>query len=137
MVATLEDTDSKVVEPTLWLGSAVRIEPPTQLVLRRQSGNHVLIVGQDETLALGILATSMVAIAAQKSPLDARFTVLDGTRPESAEQGAWRDIAGALPGSVDLIEPRAVANLIASLAEEVKRRGQSPCLLYTSDAADE
>ncbi len=126
MVATLEDTDSKVVEPTLWLGSAVRIEPPTQLLLRRQSGNNVLIVGQDETLALGILATSMVAIAAQKSPLDARFTVLDGTRPESAEQGAWRDIAGALPGSVDLIEPRAVANLIASLAEEVKRRGQSP-----------
>ena len=127
LIATIARSDKTlVVEPTIWLGSAVRIEPPTQLTLRRQSGNHLLVLGQDETLALGILATSLVAIAAQHFSAEPRFTVLDGTRPESAEQGAWAEIVKALPGNVELVEPSAAGNLVLELADEVGRRNEVP-----------
>ncbi|MEM9659507.1 MAG: FtsK/SpoIIIE domain-containing protein, partial [Planctomycetota bacterium] len=47
------ETAATVPEPTLWVGSAVRIEPPTHLVLRRQGGHNLAIVGPQEALATG------------------------------------------------------------------------------------
>ena len=127
LMATIESAAlNEVAEPTVWLGSAVRIEPPTQITLRRQSGNHLVVLGQDEPLALGILATSLVAIAAQQSSAASRFTLLNGTRLESAEQGAWTEIVKALAGKGELVEPRDAAGTIASLAEEVARRSETP-----------
>ncbi|MCG8450225.1 MAG: ATP-binding protein, partial [Pirellulales bacterium] len=115
----------EVAEPTVWLGSAVRIEPPTQLTLRRQGGNHLLVLGQEQRLALGILGTSLVALAAQQDNPETCFTVLDGSRPESTEQGAWSEIAGALPGKVERVEPRGADSVIRALAEEVSRRSEN------------
>ena len=112
-------------EPQLWLGSAVRIEPPTGITLRRQSGNNVLIVGQEETLAEGILATATVALAAQQSGAQPSVTVLAGARPESASQSCWNEIAEALPGRVTLRGVADAADVIGELAEEVTRRSSS------------
>ena len=127
LVSLIQRTgEDDVAEPTIWLGSAVRIEPPTQLTLRRQSGNHLLVVGGQEPLALGILASSVVALAAQQHTGEARWTVLDGTRPESSEQGAWSEIAAALPCDVQLVCPREAGVAVTTLADEVVRRGKSP-----------
>jgi len=113
------------VEPTIWLGSAVRIEPPTQLTLRRQAGQNLLVVGQDEPLALGILATSVCALAAQQSNTEFQLTLLDGTRPESSQQGAWTKVAEALPGKVQVFTPRETDRAIAALSAELERRTHS------------
>ena len=127
LVATIEGAvQCDLVEPTIWLGSAVRIEPPTQLTLRRQGGNHLLVLGPEESLALGILASALVAMAAQHTSAQARYTVLDGTRPQSAEQGAWREIVTALPRCIERVEPASAAATITTLAEEVTRRTRSP-----------
>ena len=45
--------------PRAWLGAAVSIKEPTSVVFQRQSGGNLLIVGQQEELALGVLATSL------------------------------------------------------------------------------
>jgi len=133
LVELIRKTDSsEVSEPTIWLGSAVRIEPPTGLTLRRQSGNHLLVVGQDEPQALGILATAVAAIAAQqRNATEPRVLVLDGTRPESTEQGAWSDLAAALPGQLTVSGLRDAAEVIASLSAEVARRGESSEAIHT------
>ena len=125
LVELIEKSDSSdASEPTIWLGSSVRIEPPTGITLRRQGGNHLLIVGQDERQALGILSTGVTAIAAQQRGT-ACVTVLDGTRPESAEQGAWRELAAALSGDVEVRAADDAAAVITRLAEEVARRSDS------------
>lgn len=118
-------------EPTFWLGSAVRIEPPTRLTLRRQSGNNLLVVGQEESLALGLLATAVVALVAQQHGAVPCVTVLDGTRGESAEQGAWPELAAALPGKVKIHGPSEAVTVIASLAEEVSRRSVAADVVRT------
>ena len=38
-----------------WLGDAVSIKDPTAALFRRQGGNHLLIVGQNEEAALGVM----------------------------------------------------------------------------------
>jgi hypothetical protein len=119
-------------EPTMWLGSAVRIEPATQLMLRRQGGHNLAIVGQDETMAAGMLATAVVALAAQHGEAGARFTVLDGSRPESTVLGMWSEVVHAVGESVDVVLPRNAAHAVTTLADEVARRGQSPEERYAS-----
>lgn len=51
--------------PRAWLGEAVAIKDPAAAVLRRQSGSNLLLVGQDETLALGMLANCLISLAAE------------------------------------------------------------------------
>lgn len=119
-------TNEPVVEPQIWLGSAVRIEPPTQMIFRRQGGNNLLIVGQDEPLALGVLTTAVAALAAQLPGEAPRITVLDGMRAESPDRGAWQTLVEKLPGRINLNSPRETARIINDLADEVKLRTDQP-----------
>jgi hypothetical protein len=119
-------------EPKIWLGSAVRIEPATHIILRRQGGHNLAIVGQDEMMAAGMLANAVISLAAQHGEAGARFTVLDGARPESPALGMWSQVAAAVGDSVEVVPPRAAAHAVTALADEVARRGQSPEERYGS-----
>jgi hypothetical protein len=119
-------------EPILWLGSAVRIEPATHLVLRRQGGHNLAIVGQDESMAAGMLAGAVLALAAQHGEAGAKFTILDGARPESRVLGVWQDVARVVGEFVEVVPPRNAAHAITALADEVARRSQSPEERYGS-----
>ena len=120
------------LEPTLWLGSAVRIEPSTNLVLRRQGGHNLAVIGQNEEMAAGILANAVIALVAQHGEARARFTVLDGSRPETHVPGLWTEVAAAVGEIVNVVPPRGAAQAIHALADEVKRRSESPEERYPS-----
>ena len=109
-----------VEEPTLWLGAAVRIEPDAQVVLRRQSGHHLAVVGSEERLAIGILGAATVAIAAQQP--DARIYLIDGARPESPHRGAWSRLIARCGGRAERFPPRDAARVVGQLAAEVAAR---------------
>jgi energy-coupling factor transporter ATP-binding protein EcfA2 len=127
LVALVADgVNQLVAEPKIWLGSAVRIEPPTQMTFRHQGGNNLLIVGQDEPLALGVLTTAVASLAAQLPGESPRITVIDGMRAESPDRGAWQTLTEKLPGCVNLHSPRETAHTINNLADEVKRRTEQP-----------
>jgi len=119
-------------EPTLWLGAAVRIEPATHIALRRQGGHNLAVVGQHEEIGAGVLASSVLALAAQHGEAAVRFTVLDGTRPESRVPGLWGQVSATVGDQLELVPPRNAAAAINTLAEEVNRRTQSPEERYAS-----
>jgi hypothetical protein len=125
--------------PVAWLGAAVAVKDPPPIAFRRQSGSNLLIVGQQEELAMGMLATAALAIAGQcsgvaprsKVPLaeqadhdlaDRRFFILDGTRPDAPEAGYWARLAGHVGLDARIVAPRDAAAIVASLAQEVERR---------------
>src|SRR5262249_18277023 len=43
-----------------WLGEAIAIKDPTAAVFRPQSGSNLLIVGQNDEGALGIMSTALI-----------------------------------------------------------------------------
>jgi ABC-type multidrug transport system fused ATPase/permease subunit len=125
--------------PVAWLGAAVAVKEPTPIPFRRQSGSNLLIVGQQEELALGMLATAALALAGQcgrlaprdEIPLaeradheitDRRIIVLDGTRPDSPEAGYWTRLVGEQNLDARIVLPRDAAAAITGIAQEVERR---------------
>jgi DNA segregation ATPase FtsK/SpoIIIE, S-DNA-T family len=125
-----------------WLGAAVAIKEPTAATFARHAGSNLLVVGAWEESALGVMANALIALAAQNSPgsedrgarmeneqLAPRsslpapcFYILDGTRPESPEAGAWQRVVGALPHNIELGGPRDTPRVIGQLAAELARR---------------
>ncbi|MGI8978213.1 MAG: FtsK/SpoIIIE domain-containing protein [Pirellulaceae bacterium] len=125
--------------PRAWLGAAVAIKDPTQVLFRRQGGTNLLIVGQQEELALGILTSCLLGLAPQVKPAAevveaaathstngaARFSsfyVLDGTRPDSPDAGFWRRMKSELPIDAQIVATRDAAETVAKIAAEVDRR---------------
>jgi hypothetical protein len=117
--------------PRAWLGAAVAIKDPTSVTLRRQAGANLLIVGQQEDLALGILASCFISLAAQTGPPAAdadggkplkSFYILDGTRPDAPEAGFWRRTAPRVATDAEVVPPRDAAQTVKAIAAEVDRR---------------
>src|SRR2546423_924658 len=108
--------------PLAWLGEPVAIKDPTAVALRRQSGANVLIVGQQEEAAMAMLEMSMILLAAQHPSKTARFFVMDGTPADSQLAGHLPRIKDALPHEVNVVEWRAVQDVLAQIHEEMTRR---------------
>jgi hypothetical protein len=116
--------------PQAWLGSSVAIKEPTSVTFARHSGTNMLIVGQHEELAGGVLATTAVALAAHRitgsngSPAapGPRFFILDGARPDESGAGFWRRVARSLSSDTETFEPKDCARAIDQISKELKRR---------------
>jgi hypothetical protein len=111
--------------PAAWLGEPVAIKGPTSVTFGRQPGANLLVVGQHESMALSVVASAMVSLAAQRSPADARFIVLDGAPADSPLSGMLGQVAAALPHEVALVEWRRIDATFAAISADLSDRQQS------------
>jgi hypothetical protein len=109
-------------EARTWLGSPNAIKGPTEAVFRRQSGNHLLVVGQSEERSATILVVAVAALAAQYPKGAARFLVLDSTPPGFPQRELLERIIRAIPQEVVLANNSTLAEVMAGLAGDLKRR---------------
>jgi len=108
--------------PLAWIGEAIAIKDPTAAVFRPQGGTNLLIVGQDDEAATGILAAAVLGLAAQHPPDNARFVILDGLPIDSPFAGSLARVAGALPHPNRVAGPRDMASAIHEVGDEFDRR---------------
>ncbi len=104
----------------VFLGEAVAIKDPTAAVFRRQSGAHLLLIGQRDDAALAIMSAAMIGLAAQHRPTSAEFVILDGSSSESPH--IFQHVAAALPQRSRFVEYRHAGEVIAELAAELQHR---------------
>ncbi len=105
-----------------WLGAPNSIKGPTEAVFQRQSGNHLLLVGQRDDDALTLIGVSIVALAAQYPAGTARFILLHGANPETPEATFIDQLAAALPGRLTLARGHDAAEVMGGLAADLKTR---------------
>ena len=115
-----------------WLGDPVAIRDPIAAAFRRQSGSNLLIVGQNDEAALGMMAVALISLAAQLPSRDAGreargeggaiFYVLDFGAADVPYAGLWDRLAGILPHTVKVGQRRQLPEFIAELAAEVQAR---------------
>jgi len=116
--------------PRAWLGASVAIKEPTSVTFARHSGTNLLVVGQHEELAAGVLATSTVALAAHRtvgsngSPARTgpQIVVLDGARPDEPTAGFWRRVARSISPDTKTYAPKDCAAAIGEVSKELQRR---------------
>ncbi|MEI2726262.1 MAG: FtsK/SpoIIIE domain-containing protein [Verrucomicrobiota bacterium] len=112
--------------PRIWLGAPNSIKGPTEAIFRRQSGNHLLIVGQREEAALGMLGVALIALAAQHPKSSAQFFVFDCSAPDSAEAKFLEHAVRAVPHEIKLVRAGDVEDVMAALAAEEQQRTDDP-----------
>jgi DNA segregation ATPase FtsK/SpoIIIE, S-DNA-T family len=105
-----------------WLGAPNSIKGPTEAVFHRQSGNHLLIVGQRDEAALAIIGVSMISLAAQYPVGAAKFYLFHSSVPGSADAQFLERIAAAIPHGVTVVHGNEVADQMNEISEEQKSR---------------
>ena len=105
-----------------WLGDPIAIKEPTAGHFRRQSGSNLLIVGQRDEQAIGMLATALISLAAQHTPEAARFYVLDFSPVDASYADLFPRLVDILPHPVQFGRRRELPGIIAEIAAEVNRR---------------
>jgi S-DNA-T family DNA segregation ATPase FtsK/SpoIIIE len=113
---------ANVVAPLVWVGDPVAIKAPTAIPFRRQSGGNVIVVGQNEESAMAMTALSIVSLAAQLSPKNLSFYLLDGTPADAPSFGYLASVAAAMPHRTKVVDYRAVPTAIHEIARELARR---------------
>jgi S-DNA-T family DNA segregation ATPase FtsK/SpoIIIE len=114
-----------ITAPRIWLGAPVTMKDPTAVTLRRQSGANLLIVGQRDEVAMNLMASTLVGLAAQLAPPSAQFVILDGSGPDSPQTSPLARVSSVLPHPSRLVPWREVPEVVAELAQETQRRVQA------------
>jgi hypothetical protein len=109
-----------------WLGEPVAIEDSVAALFQRQSSSNLLIVGQDNDLALGMLVIALISLAAQL-PVDqtskaCTFSILDFSVSDSEQARLITQLAEHIPHSVAVGRQRQLQGMMTGLEKEVQRR---------------
>ena len=105
-----------------WLGEAIAIKDPTDATFRPQGGSNLLIIGQQDEAALGMLTTALIGLAAQYPPDGARFYLFDGSPVDSPNAGVLGRVGETIPHSSRSVGWRDLPGVMTEIAEEVERR---------------
>lgn len=117
-----------------WLGAPNAIKGPTQAVFQRQSGNHLLIVGQRDEAALTMFTVGLIGLSAQFPAGGVRFVLLDSSAPETPEREHLEHVAGLLPHPITVARGHDLETAMADLAAELDRRQHDESASATAPA---
>jgi hypothetical protein len=111
-----------------WLGEALAIDELTSAGFRRQNASNLVIVGQQAEMALGMLATGVVGLAAHGVGEEGeaggrpRLWIIDGGQAEAPRAGLLARLAEVLPGQVRVAGWREAPAFLEELSRELDRR---------------
>ncbi len=109
----------------IWLGAPNSIKGPTEAIFQRQSGNHLLIVGQRDESALAMMSLALVSLAAQYPREGARFVLLDGNAPGTSESEYMDRVIRTIPHDLTALRGSDLVEIINGLSGELKQRAES------------
>jgi hypothetical protein len=112
-------------QAAVWLGAPNSIKGPTEAVFKRQSGSHLLVVGQSEERTNTLLAVSLVALAAQYPKGAAQFVVLDSTPPGFPQRELLDRLIQSVPQKITPGGNGNLTEVMGALAAELKQRADN------------
>ena len=110
----------------VWLGAPNSIKGPTEAAFRRQSGNNLLMVGQNDESILALFSIALISLAAQYRPGAAEFILCDATAPGTPASDYLAKVVQAIPHTITLSRPGDLPELLKRLAEEAAKRAEQP-----------
>jgi len=113
--------DSVAPAGRCWLGAPNSIKGPTGATFRRQSGQHLLIIGQREEASLTMLGLALLALAGQYPAGTAQFYFFHSATPGTTEADTIDQLAAAIPGLIP-VRPNEAPAAVQTLNAELKTR---------------
>ena len=112
-------------EPQAFLGEAIAIKDASTAVFKRQSGSQLLILGQDERAAVGLLSGAVTSLAAQHPVGSVKFFFIAPNYDVDPVKPLY-DLVKLLPHEVKTAQHREVAAMMQTLTEELATRKALP-----------
>jgi len=110
-------------DPRAWLGLPNAIKGPTEAHFPRQSGRHLLLVGQNDEAVAAIMGLAMIGLVAQHPPERApQFYLIHGALSETPEC-EFLDAAAGRAGA-KVTQGHEASDFIAEIHAEMKRRSE-------------
>jgi DNA segregation ATPase FtsK/SpoIIIE-like protein len=109
----------------IWLGAPNSIKGPTEAVFRRQSASNLLVVGQSDERGLTVLSVALVSLAAQHAKSGARLFVFHNLAAGFPQLDFFQRVIQAVPQSVTQAGNANLAEVMGTLAAELKRRQEA------------
>ncbi len=109
-------------DPSAWLGEPVSIKAPTAAGFSQRSGTNLMIVGQQQDMALQVVTSVLVSLMAQHPTDNARFTLFDGSPSESFESDGLQSLAALSPDAARIVPWRDVSTELAAMVNELHKR---------------
>ena len=124
LLAAALDTVPAVVPyaPRCWLGAPNSIKGPTEVVFNRQSGSHLLIVGQRDEASTMMLGLSLLALAAQFPEGAVKFVLIHAAAPGSPEAAFLDRVVQAVPHEIVVAQGNEITAAMNDLATDLKER---------------
>jgi S-DNA-T family DNA segregation ATPase FtsK/SpoIIIE len=104
-----------------WLGAPNSIKGPTAALFQRQSGSHLLIVGQAAERTITLAGMALLSLAAQYPAAAAEFILLDPHDPAAGES-LFQRLATILPHRIRIGGPAAAPALLSERAASLDAR---------------
>ncbi len=108
--------------PVAWLGAPNSIKGPTEAAFPRQSGSHLLIVGQREDAIITMLGLALIALAAQHAKEGAKLYFFHSAAPGTADAAFLEDLFPRLPQAVTVVRAHEVQTAMREIHDELQRR---------------
>ena len=105
-----------------WLGEPISIASHTAATFDRQSRSHLLIAGQNEESAAAMCITSLVSVAAQNSPENIEFHMVDLSTSATPWEACIASLPRLLPHRILPYGRNSVHDAIETVFEMTKRR---------------
>ena len=107
--------------PTIWLGNPISLKEATSIRLRPERGRNLLIIGDDETIAMGLITIALYMLVAQHSPHTVRFYIVDGRR-DTPYLERLREREKQLPQTIKTSDHYTLTALLQEISGEIKER---------------
>ncbi len=107
-----------------WIGDPIALqEHPTAISFRRQPGNNVLVVGQQDEVALGMIVIMLYCLTAQYAPGTTKFYVANYSYEDEQNSQVLPQVAQSLSQhNIKILNRRTFPETIAQIADEVEAR---------------
>jgi hypothetical protein len=109
-------------EARVWLGEPITIKDPTSACLRSQRGDNMVIVGNNDTSAAGILLSSLISLASQYNKSEVKFYITNLSSMGTKYSNLFSRLSDILPHSICTVESRNLPKVLNEIAIYVKRR---------------
>ena len=107
--------------PIIWLGNPISLKEATSIRLRPERGRNLLIIGEDETIAMGLITIALYTLVAQHSPHTSRFYIVDGRR-DTPYLARLREREIKLPQTIKTSDHYTLSALLTEINGEIKER---------------
>jgi hypothetical protein len=110
---------------SIWLGEPIDIKESNRVYFNRITGNNLIIMGNNDEMAAGMLFTSLISLASQYMQKQVRFYIVDLFSKDKDYSNMFTRLRDFIPHHFQIIDPRNVTSFLNEISKKVNERIES------------